>query len=174
MRNLLIALSVVFFAACSTLRVSTDYDENYPFSKIKTYTIKHYEKPGENTLVNDRITAAIRKVLQEKGYKEAQNNADIIFIYHYAAKDKVDIHTDYQMIGIRRYGFGGTMIATTSTYEYTQGTIIIDALDLKTHKIVWRSTGTLELEQKETPSERKKYVYKIIAKLMEKFPSLKR
>ena len=164
----------LFMAACSTLEVRTDYDDSYAFSKIKTYAVLHHQKEGENTLLNDRITDAINTVMQTKGYKkQSPHNPDVLVVYHYNAKDKVDIQTDYQMVGIRRYGFGGTMIATTSAYEYTEGMIIIDILDTQTDKIVFRSIGTLEVEHKKTPQERKAYVQKIITKVMESFPSHK-
>ncbi len=171
-------LSVIvslFFIACSTLEVHNDYDENYQFSTAKTFSIVHNIKEGENTLLNDRITAALKNVLLSKGYTQvSRDNADLIFVYHYGAKDKVDIQTDYQMVGIRRYGFGGTMVATTTAYEYTEGTIVIDALDTKTNKIVWRSVGTLEVKYKKTPQERKEYVQKIISEVMKDFPNKSR
>ena len=161
----------LFFAGCSTLSVESDYDDGYDFSKVKTYTVKHHAKEGENTLLNDRITAALEHVISSKGYqKQDDKGSDLIFVYHYNVKDKVDIRTDYQMVGIRRYGYGGGMVATTNSYEYKEGTIIVDALDKNSKKIVWRSVGVLEVEQKDTPQERKKYVSEIITKLMEKFP----
>ena len=164
--------SVVFlfvFVGCSTLEVENDYDDKYNFSKVTTFIVKHNAKEGENTLLNDRITDALESVISSKGYNK-KNIADLIFVYHYNIKDKVDIRTDYQMVGIRRYGYGGGMVATTNSYEYKEGTIIVDALDSKTNKIVYRSVGVLEVEQKDTPQERKKYVNEIITKLMEKFP----
>ena len=171
MKYLLLPFLFLFFSACSTLEVQSDYDDSYDFSKIKTYRVVHYVKKGENTLVNDRITNAIKEVLNAKGYKDVEKNEDIIFVYHYAAKEKVDVRTDYQMIGFGRYAYGGTMVATTSAYEYTEGTIIIDALDPQSEKILFRAVGTLEVEYKKTPQEKRAYVLKIIQKLLKDFPA---
>jgi hypothetical protein len=163
---------MVFVMGCSTLKVYDDYDESFDFSKVKTYTIKHNVKPGENTLLNERITLALESVFNKKGYKKVDNSQeDLMFVYHYNVKDKVDIRTDYQMVGVRRYRFGGTMMSTTTTYEYKEGTIIVDAFDKKSARIVWRSIGVLEVQEKDTPQERKEYVFKIINELMKKFPS---
>lgn len=165
-------LSIVFafiFVGCSTLEVQNDYDDKYDFSKVEKFVVKHNVKEGENTLLNDRITDALQSVLSSKGYKKSAD-ANLIFVYHYNVKDKVDIRTDYQMVGVRRYGYGGGMVASTNSYEYKEGTIIIDALDSKTNKIVYRSVGVLEVQQKDTPKERREYVFKIISKIMEKFP----
>ena len=163
---------VMFFLGCSTLRVQNDYDEGFDFNKVKYYTVKHNVRVGENTLLNDRITAALENIFDTKGYKKSDlQKADLIFVYHYNVKDRVDIQTDYQMVGVRRYRFGGSMMATTTTYRYKEGTIIVDALDKKSNKIVWRSIGVLEIQEQDTPQERKAYVFKIIKELMQKFPS---
>ena len=62
------------------------------------------------------------------------------------------------------------MMSTTSTYEYKEGTLVIDALDPKTQKIVWRATASKELQDKKTPQERTQAVNKVISDLMKKFP----
>jgi len=164
-------IGAIFFASCSTLRVSYDYDETYDFSKIKGFVIKHYAKEGENTLVNDRITDALEHEFVNKGYKKTSyQQANVIVMYHYSSKDKIDIQNDYQMVGVRRYGYGGAMVSSSTVYEYTEGTIVVDVFDKSTNKIVWRGVGVLELEQKETPQQRREYVNKIIKEVVQKFP----
>ena len=160
----------LFMVGCSTLDVNVDYDEGFNFAAVKSFQVVHNVREGENTLVNDRITAAIESELEKKGYVKTTHNADLVFVYHYNAKDKVDIRTDYQMVGYGGFGYGGAMIAHTSAYNYTEGTIIIDALNPKTKKIVWRSVGTLEVQEKETPQEKREYVNKIIKEMLEKYP----
>ena len=170
MRWIFAFLLSLVIVGCSTLEVNVDYDDAFDFSAIKSFKVVHNVREGENTLVNDRITAAIESELEKKGYVKAINDADLVFVYHYNAKDKVDIRTDYQMVGYGGFGYGGAMIAHTSAYNYTEGTIIIDALNPKTKKIVWRSVGTLELQEKETPQEKREYVNKIIKEMLEKYP----
>ncbi len=170
MRWVLTFLLSLFMAGCSTLEVNVDYDEGFNFAAVESFKVVHNIREGENTLVNDRITAAIESELKKKGYVKATNDADLVFVYHYNAKDKVDIRTDYQMVGYGGFGYGGAMITRTSAYNYTEGTIIIDALNPKTKKIVWRSVGTLEVQEKETPQEKREYVNKIIKEMLEKYP----
>ena len=160
----------LFMVGCSTLDVNVDYDEGFDFAAVKSFQVVHNVREGENTLVNDRITAAIESELEKKGYVKATSDADLVFVYHYNAKDKVDIRTDYQMVGYGGFGYSGAMVARTSAYNYTEGTIIIDALNPKTKKIVWRSVGTLELQEQETPQEKREYVNKIIKEMLEKYP----
>jgi len=160
MKKLLITFFItLLFTGCSTLKVDVDYDENFDFSKHKTFFVKHKNLKGENTLTNDRIISAIEKNLQLKNYKKTSEDiADLIFVFHISVKDKTQIQPNYQ-VGIGRYGrYGGTMISTTSSYDYKEGTLIIDALNPKDKKTLWRGTGITELNKNST-TRRKKRVY---------------
>lgn len=178
MKRVLLSICIAFFAlGCSTLSVDTDYDTSYDFNATKEYAIVHETKVGENTLINDRIESAIEASLKSKGYKQvAQEEATLLFVYHVNVQEKSDIVTDYQMIGYGGYGFGrglggGAVIATPSTYDYTEGKLIIDALNPKTKKILWRARGIDELTSgATTPDDKRKYINKVVTKIMESFP----
>lgn len=170
MRSFIAFFTALFLVGCSVVDVNVDYDEQYGFENVTTFKVVHNAKEGESTLVNDRITAAIEHTLVAKGYNQAKNDVDLVFVYHYSAKDKVDIRTDYQMVGYGGFGYGGAMVATTNSYNYTEGTVIIDAYNPKTKKIVWRSVGVLELQEKKTPREKTEYINKIIEKMMQEYP----
>lgn len=158
---------------CSTIDVNVDYDESFKFSEVNDYTIEHKAKEGESTLVNDRITAAIEEQLNQRGYKKNADAKELVFHFYYASKEKTDFQTSYGLGGgYGRIGWGsGLMVSTTNTYDYTEGTLVIDATNVKTNKIVWRGVGTLELKEQKTPEDKRKYVNKIVAKILEKFPS---
>lgn len=162
----------IFLVGCSTVDVNVDYDQQFKFLEVNNFAVEHETKKGESNLVNDRITAANTQQITQKGYKN-DSPAGLIFNYYYKAQDKTDFQTSYGLGGgFGRIGWGGgMMVSTTDTYEYTEGTLIIDALDVKTKKIVWRGVGVLELQQQKTPQEKTKYVNSIVAKILEKFPS---
>jgi hypothetical protein len=167
---------MLFFAGCSQMQVKVDYDTAYDFSGKTNYVIAHNKVKGENTLISDRIQNALKAALNAKSYKEVtKNQADLLFVFHVNVKDKSDVQTDYEMLGYGGYGFsggfGGTMIATTNTYNYKEGTLIVDALKRKTQKIVWHGIATDELSDSlTTPQEKTDYINKMVFKLMENFP----
>ena len=96
MKQIIILLSALaLFVGCSTLQVSTDYDETFDFTKQKSFVVKHENKAGEDTLSNDRIIDSLEADLQAKGYKKAsQEDADLIFVFHVNVEKKSDIQTD--------------------------------------------------------------------------------
>jgi len=169
--------------ACSTMKVDIDYDSAYNFDDKSTYAVVHKNRESENTLTNDRVINAIKSSLNEKKYSEVpQENADLIFVFHVNVTNRSDIRTDYEMIGYGGYGYGygfggyggsyGTRVITVpSTYRWKEGRLIVDAMNPKTKKIVWRGVISDELSSSTTtPEEKTDYINKVVTKLMKSFP----
>jgi len=173
MKNIiLIIISLFVFIGCSTLKVSVDYDPGFNFESKNKFAIVHHNKEGEDTLLNDRIISALEPQLESRSYvKVAKEEADLIFVFHTNAESKVDIDTDYRMVGYGGYRYGGQMIATTRAYQYTKGTLIIDALNPKDKKVVWRGIATDTLKEYDSPQEREQYINEVIQELIMDFPS---
>jgi len=162
----LISLLVVavFMTACSTLKVSTDYDPSVDIKTKSSFAIVH--KSATDSLIIDRINAAIKKELTAKGYKQAaQSDADFDVIYEYGSKNKTDVESNFVPIGF----FGG--YTEVDDYNYVQGTFDIRMIDPSTKKDFWTAKAKNELDTKETPEERTKYVNELVSKILEKFPT---
>ena len=171
MKSFILILSVLVFLGCSSLRVTNDYDPEFEFSKQITFAVAHHNREGEDTLLNDRLLSALETELGSKGYVKAfKAEADLVFVFHTKVENKIDIDTDYQMVGYGRYRYGGGMVATTSTYQYTKGTLIVDALNPKDEKIVWRGIATDTLSEHKTPQKRTEYINEVVKELMQSFP----
>ena len=170
-RSFILILSVLVFLGCSSLRVTNDYDPQFEFSKQTTIAVVHHNREGEDTLFNDRLLKALESDLVSKGYtKSSKAEADLVFVFHTKVESKTDIDTDYQMVGFGMYRYGGGMVATTSTYHYTKGTLIVDALNPKDEKIVWRGIATDTLREHKTPQKRTEYINEVVKELMQSFP----
>jgi len=150
------------------MEVQSDYKEGYDFSKVKTFAVIHKPKEGENSLSVDRIIAAIAHTLQAKGLKQTKpTQADLLFLFHLNVTNKTDIYTDYQVVG---FGRRSTVIATPRSYNYDEGRLIIDAVDRKLKKTVYRVEIKDELKAKKTPKAREAYIQKAIQKALQSFP----
>lgn len=174
MRNLLVSILMLFLlAGCSTLELNVDYDTSYNFDNKTKYIVIHSDRGDENNLITDRIAKAIKDSLNQKGYTEvSQNSADLIFAFHVNVKNRTDVQMDYESMGFGGFGmgFGGNIIATPTTYNYTEGKLIIDALNPTTQKIVWRGLASDELDKGATPQARTAYINKVVTKMMAQFP----
>jgi len=169
----------MLFTGCSTIKVETDFDPEYSFSHAETYAIVYKQKEYEDTLTADRIMDGIRKELVSKGYTEVPRaDADLFVVFHIDVRNKTKIVQDYQYIGISPYrygygyGYGGMMaVPTTRAYNYDEGKLLMDILNSKDNKIVWRGIATDSLKTYDTPKERTKYINKVMASIFKTLPA---
>ena len=140
--------------ACSTVTVTTDYDRSAPFGKYKTYALAPARQgqtlsPGSEAALRD----ALRTELAARGITEATSGkADLAIVRHVFLEDKVSVqqYTDwgYGYHGGWPYGYGsygmwaGAPVTYVDVSQYTEGTLVLDAVDTRTKKLVFRGAGT--------------------------------
>ncbi len=162
------------FAGCSTLRVTSDYNSSFDFTRLKTFAIV-YNRHG-NSPMQQRIVEALTRAFKAKGYVPAsKGKADFYVVFHTNIKNRRQVITDYQRVGLYPYGFGTyAMVPIQREYEYKEGKIIVDALDPKTRNIFWRGIATDRLKSHKNPDERMKYALQVATELLKSFPPARR
>jgi len=148
----ILALASVL-AACSTPTVKTDFDPAARFASYRTYT--WIAKPtGGDPLNQQRIADGIDAKLRAKGWTLAADG-DVRVGAHVTTQERRDYTTYYSGAG---YGMGwggfGPGVATTSSYTYEVGTLVVDMFDAKTKRAIWRgnATGTLPDNSDKVPA----------------------
>lgn len=165
------------FAGCSTVTVTTDYDRSAPFAKYQTYSLAPAAKgqtlaPSSEAALRDTL----RTELAARGIREATGGkGDLAVVRHAFLQQKVSVqqYTDwgYGYAGWP-YGYGhyGVWAGGPRTYtdinQYTEGTLILDFVDTRTNKLVFRGTGKATVDKQ--PGNARKVaaaVEKIVAEL---------
>lgn len=178
-KTLFFILSTLIFSGCSSIKVTNDFDPAFSFNDVQTYAIVHKSQDYGDTLTDERIKSGINTQLKRKGYTKAKRqNADIYVVFHTNVQNKTKIVQDYQYIGIspyrygRSYGYGGMMAVPVSrTYNYDEGKLIIDILNAKEKKIVWRGIATDSLKDHKTPEKRIEYINEVMISIFKTLPS---
>jgi hypothetical protein len=150
---LLAGIAACMLAACSTVTVTTDYDRSAPFPQYKTYTLAPASQgqtlsPSSEAALRD----ALRTELAARGISEASGQrADLAVVRHAFTEERISVqrYTDwgYGYGGAWPYGYGsyGMWAGAPRTYtdvsQYTQGTLVLDFVDTRTKKLVFRGTG---------------------------------
>ncbi|HZI56977.1 MAG TPA: DUF4136 domain-containing protein [Verrucomicrobiae bacterium] len=150
--------------------ISTDYDHNYDFSQLHTFSVKIGTSWG-NQLSEERAKEAVSKVLVQKGWQSADEaSADALVVIHGATESKKTLDTFYSggWGGYGWGGFGAPGTATTSVNEYRVGTMVVDVFDAKSKKLVFRGAGQDEISDK--PEKNIKKIEKGAEKIFKKFP----
>jgi hypothetical protein len=176
--RLLALTATCALAACSTVTVTTDYDRSAPFGKYKTYVLA---PAAQGQTLSPTAEAALRDALRtelaERGIVEATSGKpDLAIVRHVFLADKISVqqYTDwgYGYRGAWPYSYGhyGMWAGAPTTYvdvnQYTEGTLILDAVDARTKKLVFRGTGTAVVGGTESNADKiREAVEKMVAAL---------
>lgn len=185
-KGYLVALFSLALVACSTVQVSTDYDQSADFSALKTFgwlpdsaKVEQDSAYLNNRLMDMRITKAVSQQLIEQGFLFS-STPDFYVNYSITSEQKTDIRTYDNYAGYGPgwgwgpgYGYRGmSQGAYTETYvdEYQQGSLIIDVIDPKNLELIWRGIGSKRLPQSANAAEIDKLVAEVVKSILVKFP----
>jgi uncharacterized protein DUF4136 len=174
----LAALIFVCATGCTSIDVKTDFDRTADFNKFQTFAFAGMTDLNQtgvlsNSLMRKRIEGAVARELAKKGLREVEvdQNPDLLVHYWMGVKDKQRIDTTGPAMGAYgwhgRYGYGAGY-SGVSTYEYRQGTLIMDLIEGTKKELVWRATIVANLE--ENPTENIELGNKAIARAFEEYP----
>ena len=175
----------IIMLACSTVKVTTDYDKSVDFTKLKTYEYYGWAAESDkilNDLEKQRIEAAFGDEFTKRGLKHVESGGDMIVALFVTTQEKTQYNATTTGMGYGGYyGYGpgwgwspgmgmGMSMSTTSVseYNYTVGTLVIDIYHPGDKKLIWESIGTGTVD--DNPQTREKNLPKSIAKIMAPYP----
>ena len=147
--QLSLIVSTLALAACSTVKVSTDYDRLTTFDKYKTYAWA--VQPKTQTVATPALDADLRGAVDQelatKGLKKAEGKkAELFAIYHFtgAAKAATKHYTDWGQPGSGFYnGWAVTTQTDAAIDQAKPGALVLDFVDARRQQLVWRSVQPL-------------------------------
>jgi hypothetical protein len=176
MKNLIIAVFLLTFSACSTLKVSYDYDKQGNFAAYKTYafTQETMQLPvGDLNL--SRFISAIDTEMSAKGFSRS-DNPDVIIDLRIRADEKTEAYATTSGTrgfygGYWRYGYGGGFSTTQINYDqYIEGTLFVNMVDASTEKIVWQGRGTKTIDEDASAAKRESNINYVVKQIFTKYP----
>ena len=184
--NIFLFLFIIYFTiSCSTIyNVQYDYDINVNFARLKTYDwLPIHEEAGISSLDIKRIRNSVNSQLKTKGLKITSDNPDFLIVVHVGKEQKLNItNWGYGYGPYGRYwggygygpygGYWGGYWGPggVSTYEYEEGSLILDFVDAKSKELVWHGSAKAVVGNEKTPEERQKKIYETVQKILEKYP----
>ncbi|QSX38189.1 MULTISPECIES: DUF4136 domain-containing protein [Shewanella] len=180
MKKYLIALAALALGACSSIKTSWDFDPAVNFTQYKTYAwvAKQEEGAGYHLdgLMDQRVRDAVDAELKAKGFSlVATEQADLLVNYLTKVDKKINVDTFNTSFGYNPYwgpswGFGNSVQTQTVVREYEVGTLIVDLVDHKSDRLVWRGSLADTIKDKNTPQEREALIRQAVAKIMANYP----
>ena len=183
MKSALRSLALVTFAvvlnACAGIPVSTDYDPNWQMPPAPVYAwmphpLNKADPMVDNDLVEARVRRAVDAQLEAKGMRMAKTEAaaNLLVAYHIGEEEKLDINTFHSHFGYYPcwHCWGPGYDSDLWVSQYTQGKLIVDLIDAKSKKLVWRGIAARRVPDFDTPQQRDQYVRETVAAIFKKFP----
>ena len=134
------ALAALALAGCATMNVSSHIERTANFVDYVTYDWGPPDnlpvgdpRLDNNPFFQDYLQGAIEKRMAAKGFERAVNGTpDLLVHYHASVSQKLDVYEVDQRYG---YCYGDCQ---PQVADYELGTLIIDIVDARTSKVVWR------------------------------------
>lgn len=169
-------LGLAALAACSSIKVQTEYDKETDFRAYRTYAyIQKEAQPDEAPAARDpRIKEAVIKGvdgnLTAKGLTRAAEGQqpDLLVAVYGFANTRLEVQSyGYHYAGVSRYGYAPVMnTGSADIRQYKDGTLIIDLVDAAKKELVWRGTATDTFQ----PGAEAKAITGAIDKTFEEYP----
>jgi len=158
-------------------KVKIDFDRDYDFSKVhryqwRTHPIfeKHPELADQYSTAIQLVMNATNQQLMKKGYQPAGSAPDVFLTFFVTGRGVTKTYTD--MIGPAGvYGWYGwyapPVWTVTRTEQYVEGTLLMDLIDPKDARLIWRASATDSIQDFQN---RDKNVDSAVKKIFSKFP----
>ena len=164
-------------------QVSTHKDPTADFGNYRSFAwiqpdIQTRNPQYNNELVTKNIQTNVDDILLKKGMIINTKQPDLLLRFHTDTEKATtrggSFGPTYPMIGYARVGrmlvpynmgyWGG---GYTAPFAYTKGTLVIDAIDAKTNKLVWQGSVSGALNARKID----KQIEKGVNKIMKKYPT---
>jgi hypothetical protein len=145
-----ISLALLALGACSSNPTTINYDQTADFSQFKTYAFMAdlaTDKQAYESLESTFLKNSVARELNKTGLEQVQSNPDLLINFSIETEEKIrsrSVPTGGYGVGYDPYydvyGSGWGSGHTTQIDQYTDGKLVIDAIDVKSKKIVWQGS----------------------------------
>lgn len=129
-------------AGCAPMRVSSHVDREQDFTRYRTFDWGPADslpagdpRLERNVFFQDHVQGAIERHMAAKGYQRADATAvpDVRIHFHAVIDRRIDVNAvDSQS------GYCSRSDCQAGVSEYEEGTLVIDVIDVRTNRLVWR------------------------------------
>jgi hypothetical protein len=177
------ALAALLIQGCATgARVRVDFDPKMDFQTLRSYawapmTAEEQREKSRNSLTHERIQSAIDAHLAARGYaRVSEAEADFLVTHTVTVETRTQVQNTQMSVGYGRYGahsgvgVGYGIPVESTVYQYKVGTLVIDVIDARQKRLVWRGSGERTLGEDQTPEKRTETINTTVNEVLGRFP----
>ena len=161
-----LALLLVWASACARVPVDVETDSGERSANLKTWA--WLQRPpvargeAEFGAVEERVRPAIERELGARRFRKVERERPNFLVTYYAAIEKPIAANSITYAA-------GVPFAAQSVTSYERGSFVIDVLDARTGKLLWRGAGRRVFDPKQTPEERNLQIDAAVASIVDEF-----
>lgn len=171
-------LSLLGLTACSAVKSPVAYYSPFDFNQVATYRFFENDSPFFETqnisyVQRSRIELAIEKKLAaDKFNYHEKNDADIIVSYHLFQRRHKDYVSYNKFVRFCSHCLKSNIwVNNGEKMRLDESALILDLIDPKTGRSVWRSTYPLKIKDKFNSQERNNVIIKAINAMLSQYPT---
>jgi hypothetical protein len=176
-KNMVFATILSLTAACSSVKVSSDFDRDVNFTGYKTYSFtKEADQLPLDDINRKRILDAVANELAAKGFTKS-DQPDVWIDLNLTTQQKetatATSSPTYYGRGYR-YGRGSGFSTTTINVEkYVEGTLFVDMIDTSKKQIVWQGRGMRTIDPDASADRREANINSAVKQIFTRYPPKK-
>jgi hypothetical protein len=157
-------LLLIWSAACAYVPVDVESDAVSVSGKTWAWLPRPPVGHGEAAfaLVDERVRADVERDLAARRFRKVDKDRPDYLVTYYAALEKPIASEAITYAA-------GVPLTAKAVSSYPQGSLVIDVLDARTGKLVWRGVGRRVFDAKQTPEERKQRIDDAVASVVDEF-----
>jgi hypothetical protein len=159
--------------ACATMNVSSHIERGVDFAQFRTWDFGPADalptgdpRLDNNPFFKDYLEGAVGRALEVRRYVRTTSGTPDLLVHYHA-----NISKTFDVNGIdNRYGYCYDNCEPV-VIEYELGTIVLDVVNTRTNRVVWRGWAQDSIDGMIDNQERlRKEVFKAVTRMMELFP----
>ena len=171
-----LALLIVLVGGCASgPSIHSQSDPAADFSRYTTFAFLDAaagEQAAYASFASQYLKTAITREMQARGFRKADEAADLLVNFQVLTKDKVRVsQTPSGYYGYRRgfYGWAAAPATTTNVQNYTEGTLNIDVADRVQKKLLWEGVAVGRVKESDR-ANLQPAIDAVVAQIFERFP----
>jgi len=136
-----LAAFTVASTGCATMTVGSHLERGLDFTVYRSFDWGPTDalptgdpRLDKDPFFKDHLEGAVEKQLALKGFERAApGSADLLIHYHASINNRIDVNKMDS-----RYGYCYGEDCNATVVEYEAGTLVIDVVDARTKKVIWR------------------------------------
>jgi hypothetical protein len=167
MRYALPVFAALSVAACSSTKVTVNYDRALDFRTFHTYSFARPPAGPQATpypLLGKEVAAAVDAQLRKKGLTPVATSGDLVVHLQTGVTRGYDVaSTAYgPRFGMAR---GSAQVRPVST-----GSLVVDLVDAHTKELAWRAVSSDEIDPRISPEDRASRIAEVTKTMFREFP----